>query len=97
LIDARSVLGQGSIEVAGGVASALLAQHGIYVRDGADKRGLVNGERFIRVAARSRTENHRIVDGLRSRPVPVSRSIAHAAAAFGSPERVRHGPALCIP
>ncbi|MDQ2749051.1 MAG: aminotransferase class I/II-fold pyridoxal phosphate-dependent enzyme [Pseudonocardiales bacterium] len=48
------------------VAAALLAQHGIYVRDCADKRGLEHGERFIRVAARNRAENPRIVEGLRT-------------------------------
>jgi histidinol-phosphate/aromatic aminotransferase/cobyric acid decarboxylase-like protein len=48
------------------VAAALLAQHGVYVRDCADKRGLPNGEQFIRVAARSQCENRRIVDGLRA-------------------------------
>ncbi len=48
------------------VAAALLAQHGIYVRDCADKRGLAHGERFIRVAARSQPENRRIVEGLRA-------------------------------
>jgi histidinol-phosphate/aromatic aminotransferase/cobyric acid decarboxylase-like protein len=48
------------------VAAALLARHGIYVRDCADKRGLENGERFIRVAARSHQENRRIIDGLRA-------------------------------
>jgi histidinol-phosphate/aromatic aminotransferase/cobyric acid decarboxylase-like protein len=46
------------------VAGALLARHGIYVRDCADKRGLDNGDRFIRVAARTAAENRRIVDGL---------------------------------
>ena len=51
---------------AGSVAGALLARHGIYVRDCADKRGLHDGERFIRVAARTDTENRRIVEGLRS-------------------------------
>jgi histidinol-phosphate/aromatic aminotransferase/cobyric acid decarboxylase-like protein len=48
------------------VAGALLARHGIYVRDCADKRGLDHGERFIRIAARTATENLRIVDGLRA-------------------------------
>jgi histidinol-phosphate/aromatic aminotransferase/cobyric acid decarboxylase-like protein len=47
------------------VASALLARHGVYVRDCADKRGLDRGQRFIRVAARSRSENRRIIEGLR--------------------------------
>jgi histidinol-phosphate/aromatic aminotransferase/cobyric acid decarboxylase-like protein len=47
------------------VTSALLARHGVYVRDCADKRGLDDGHRFIRVAARSQPENRRIVDALR--------------------------------
>jgi len=41
------------------VTSALLARHGVYVRDCADKRGLHDGHRFIRVAARSQHENRR--------------------------------------
>jgi histidinol-phosphate/aromatic aminotransferase/cobyric acid decarboxylase-like protein len=45
------------------VAGALLAHHGVYVRDCADKRGL-DGERFIRVAARSEPENRRILGAL---------------------------------
>ena len=65
---------------AGSVAGALLARHGIYVRDCADKRGLHDGERFIRVAARSHTENHRIVEGLRSvLSRPPSRSVIRRA------------------
>ena len=59
------------------VAGALLARHGIYVRECADKRGLDNGDRFIRVAARSDAENRRIVGGLRgvlSRPPSRSRT-----------------------
>ena len=48
------------------VAGALLARHGIYVRDCADKRGLDHGGRFIRIAARTASENLRIVDGLRA-------------------------------
>jgi histidinol-phosphate/aromatic aminotransferase/cobyric acid decarboxylase-like protein len=47
------------------VAGALLARHGVYVRDCADKRGLEHGDHFIRVAARSGAENRRIVEGLR--------------------------------
>jgi histidinol-phosphate/aromatic aminotransferase/cobyric acid decarboxylase-like protein len=47
------------------ITGALLAQHGVYVRDCGDKRGL-DSQRFIRVAARSRPENRRIVDGLRA-------------------------------
>lgn len=67
---------------AAAVTGALLAQHGIYVRDCADKRGLEGGERFIRVAARSDAENRRIVEGLRSvLSRPLSRSLAQAGAA----------------
>ena len=47
------------------VTSALLARHGVYVRDCADKRGLEGGQRFIRVAARSQHENRRIINALR--------------------------------
>lgn len=47
------------------VTGALLADHGVYVRDCADKRGLPD-DRFIRVAARSQDDNDRIVEGLRS-------------------------------
>ena len=46
------------------VAGALLARHGIYVRDCADKRGLEGGQ-FIRVASRTQDENRRILAGLR--------------------------------
>jgi histidinol-phosphate/aromatic aminotransferase/cobyric acid decarboxylase-like protein len=48
------------------VTSALLARHGVYVRDCADKRGLEGGQRFIRVASRSQPENRSIVNALRS-------------------------------
>ena len=48
------------------VSSALLARHGVYVRDCADKRGLDGGHRFIRVAARSQPENDRIISALRN-------------------------------
>ena len=47
------------------VVGALLARHGVYVRDCVDKRGL-DGQRFIRVAARTRDENHRVLNGLHS-------------------------------
>ncbi len=47
------------------VVGALLARHGIYVRDCADKRGL-DGRRFIRVSARTREENRSVLDGLRA-------------------------------
>jgi len=35
-------------------------RHGVYVRDCADKRGL-DGERYLRVASRARSQNDRIV------------------------------------
>ena len=47
------------------VAAELLAAHGVYVRNCADKRGLEGG-RFLRVAARSETENARIAAALRA-------------------------------
>jgi len=47
------------------VVGALLVHHGIYVRDCADKRGL-DGNRFIRVAARTQEENRTVLRGLRS-------------------------------
>jgi histidinol-phosphate/aromatic aminotransferase/cobyric acid decarboxylase-like protein len=47
------------------VTSALLARHGVYVRDCTDKRGLEGGHRYIRVAARSQHENRRIIEALR--------------------------------
>jgi histidinol-phosphate/aromatic aminotransferase/cobyric acid decarboxylase-like protein len=45
------------------VAGELLARHGVYVRDCADKRGL-DGVRYLRVASRTRPENDRIVAAL---------------------------------
>jgi histidinol-phosphate/aromatic aminotransferase/cobyric acid decarboxylase-like protein len=45
------------------VAASLLASHGVYVRDCGDKWGL-EGDRFLRVAARSAPENRRIVAAL---------------------------------
>lgn len=45
------------------VAASLLARHGVYVRDCSDKWGL-DGDRFLRVAARSASENRRIVAAL---------------------------------
>jgi histidinol-phosphate/aromatic aminotransferase/cobyric acid decarboxylase-like protein len=45
---------------AGEVAAELLARHGIYVRDCTDKWGL-NGDRYLRVAARREAENQRIL------------------------------------
>jgi histidinol-phosphate/aromatic aminotransferase/cobyric acid decarboxylase-like protein len=45
------------------VATALLARHGVYVRDCADKWGL-GGGRYLRVAARSESDNRRILAAL---------------------------------
>jgi histidinol-phosphate/aromatic aminotransferase/cobyric acid decarboxylase-like protein len=45
------------------VATSLLARHGVYVRDCGDKWGL-DGDRFLRVAARSASENRRILTAL---------------------------------
>jgi histidinol-phosphate/aromatic aminotransferase/cobyric acid decarboxylase-like protein len=45
------------------VAAAMLARHGVYVRDCADKWGL-EGDRYLRVAARREPENRRIVAAL---------------------------------
>jgi histidinol-phosphate/aromatic aminotransferase/cobyric acid decarboxylase-like protein len=45
---------------ASAIASSMLARHGVYVRDCADKRGL-EGDRYLRVAARSRPENDRVL------------------------------------
>jgi histidinol-phosphate/aromatic aminotransferase/cobyric acid decarboxylase-like protein len=45
------------------VATSLLTRHGVYVRDCSDKWGL-DGDRFLRVAARSASENRRIVAAL---------------------------------
>jgi histidinol-phosphate/aromatic aminotransferase/cobyric acid decarboxylase-like protein len=45
------------------VAAALLARHGVYVRDCADKWGL-DGNRYLRVAARTEPENRRILAAL---------------------------------
>jgi histidinol-phosphate/aromatic aminotransferase/cobyric acid decarboxylase-like protein len=46
------------------VAATMLARHGVYVRDCADKWGLEGG-RFLRVAARTELENRRIAAALR--------------------------------
>jgi histidinol-phosphate/aromatic aminotransferase/cobyric acid decarboxylase-like protein len=57
---------------AGPVTASLLARRGLYVRDCGDKWGL-DGERFIRVASRSRSDNDRILAGLAgvlSEPAP---------------------------
>jgi histidinol-phosphate/aromatic aminotransferase/cobyric acid decarboxylase-like protein len=45
------------------VATELLVRHGVYVRDCADKRGL-DGNHFLRVAARSEPDNARILTAL---------------------------------
>ena len=45
------------------VATELLVRHGVYVRDCADKWGL-DGDRFLRVAARSATENQHVLAAL---------------------------------
>lgn len=45
------------------LSTRLLARHGVYVRDCADKRGL-HGDRCLRVAARTRAENRRILAAL---------------------------------
>jgi histidinol-phosphate/aromatic aminotransferase/cobyric acid decarboxylase-like protein len=45
------------------VAGALLARHGVYVRDCADKWGL-DGGRHLRVSARRATENQRVLAAL---------------------------------
>ena len=45
------------------VATALLARHGVYVRDCGDKWGL-DGDRYLRVAARSEPENRRVLAAL---------------------------------
>jgi histidinol-phosphate/aromatic aminotransferase/cobyric acid decarboxylase-like protein len=61
------------------VAAALLARHGIYVRDCADKLGL-QGDRYLRVAARRDTENRRIVAAFADvLSEPVHRPLAVAA------------------
>jgi histidinol-phosphate/aromatic aminotransferase/cobyric acid decarboxylase-like protein len=48
---------------AGEVATSLLARHGVYVRDCVDKWGL-DSHRYLRVAARTESENHRILAAL---------------------------------
>ncbi len=67
---------------AGDVAMELLARHGVYVRDCADKRGL-HGDRYLRVAARSQPENRAIVAALTdvlSRPASAQREQRDARA-----------------
>ena len=61
------------------VAASLLARHGIYVRDCGDKRGL-EGDRFLRVAARSASENRHIVAALSEVMAAPARQPAAAAA-----------------
>ena len=39
-------------------------RHGVYVRDRADKWGL-DGDHYLRVAARTETENRRVLTALR--------------------------------
>jgi histidinol-phosphate/aromatic aminotransferase/cobyric acid decarboxylase-like protein len=46
------------------VAGALLARHGVYTRDCADKKGLET-DKYLRVAARNATDNARIITSLR--------------------------------
>jgi histidinol-phosphate/aromatic aminotransferase/cobyric acid decarboxylase-like protein len=56
------------------VATALLARHGVYVRDCGDKWGL-DGDRFLRVAGRRESENRRILAALAdvlAEPAPAS-------------------------
>jgi histidinol-phosphate/aromatic aminotransferase/cobyric acid decarboxylase-like protein len=61
------------------VAAALLARHGIYVRDCADKLGL-HGDRYLRVAARRDAENRRILAAFADvLSEPVSRPLGVAA------------------
>jgi histidinol-phosphate/aromatic aminotransferase/cobyric acid decarboxylase-like protein len=45
------------------VATALLARHGVYVRDCGDKWGL-DGDRFLRVAGRRQAENRTVLSAL---------------------------------
>jgi histidinol-phosphate/aromatic aminotransferase/cobyric acid decarboxylase-like protein len=61
------------------VATTLLARHGVYVRDCGDKWGL-DGDRFLRVAARSAAENRRIVAAL----LDVMATPAHAPVAVAA-------------
>jgi histidinol-phosphate/aromatic aminotransferase/cobyric acid decarboxylase-like protein len=64
---------------AGEVAATLLARHGVYVRDCADKWGL-HGDRYLRVAARRESENRRILDAFaEALPEPARRPLLTAA------------------
>ncbi len=61
------------------VAAGLLAHHGVYVRDCADKWGL-DGDRYLRVAARTETENRRILAALSDVLAPTAEPALTAAA-----------------
>jgi histidinol-phosphate/aromatic aminotransferase/cobyric acid decarboxylase-like protein len=61
------------------VAAGLLAHHGVYVRDCADKWGL-DGDRYLRVAARTETENRRILAALSDVLAPSAEPALTAAA-----------------
>jgi histidinol-phosphate/aromatic aminotransferase/cobyric acid decarboxylase-like protein len=61
------------------VAAALLARQGVYVRDCADKWGL-DGDRYLRVAARSESENRRILAALTDVLAPAGEPALTAAA-----------------
>jgi threonine-phosphate decarboxylase len=70
---------------AGDVAGALLARHGVYTRDCADKRGL-SSDHYLRIAARSQPENDRILTALHDvlaapQPTRTHRRIPQPAAA----------------
>jgi histidinol-phosphate/aromatic aminotransferase/cobyric acid decarboxylase-like protein len=68
---------------AGDVATSLLVRHGVYVRDCANKSGL-DGDRYLRVAARSERDNDRVLDALTNvltnRPANPSATTAEARA-----------------
>ena len=81
---------------AGDVATELLARHGVYVRDCADKWGL-DGDRYLRVAARTETENRRVLTALREvlaeAPPTVARAVPRRSSPAPSSEpRVSRGP-----
>jgi histidinol-phosphate/aromatic aminotransferase/cobyric acid decarboxylase-like protein len=67
------------------VATALLARHGVYVRDCGDKWGL-DGDRFLRVAGRRAAENRTVLSALAD--VLASPPGANGAAP-GDPLRIR--------
>ena len=61
------------------IAAALLARHGVYVRDCADKWGL-EGDRYLRIAARTAEENRLTVAALADvLATPANRELAAAA------------------